>query len=242
MKIEHSTRTKRMDPSSTRPAFIFLRPRPTAPSRRLPLLLDDDVVVGRPDHLEQPVPPVVQQQQQMGLTLPADTSYLVVEADLPSCLYLPVLQETNSGTTSLPSAVFPTLKRHRDHSLDDDPEAELPAQHKRLSQSFVGTDARPILDDNQRKRGYDLAGSLWLAGSWPAGCYQTPKCQRRIQAVDWVSSPPWLLPRVVTPTHYELADYRQPEDDGRTRATTTTTTTTTAGRRRVNLPLLPTSS
>jgi hypothetical protein len=218
-----------MNPSSTRPAFVFLRPRPTAPNRLLPWLIDDVVVC--PDRLEPARPVVVQQQQRMELT-PAYTSFLAVEADLPAFLYVPVLQET-SGTSSSPRmylpqlsmrnkslspAVFPTLKRHRDHL--DDPGAELPAQHQRLSPSFGVTDDRHFLDDNQHERGEDMAGA------WPAGRYQTPKCQR-IQAVDWALSPPRLLPRVVTPTLYEMPD-NQP-DDGR------------AGRRRVNLPLLPTS-
>jgi hypothetical protein len=226
-----------MDPSSTRPTFVFLRPRPTAPTRLLPWLLDDVVVC--PDRLE-PALRIVQQQQHMELT-PAATSFLAVEADLPGFLYVPALHET-SGTSSptprmhlpqlsmrnksLPSAVFPTLKRHRDHL--DDPDAVLPAQHQRLSQSFGVTDARHFLDFNEHGRGEDLAGS------WPAGRYQTPKRQR-ILAVDWPSSPPRLLPRVVTPTLYELPDNQV--EDGRTTATTSTT-----GRcRRVNLPLLPTS-
>jgi hypothetical protein len=240
--IKSASSSTMMDLSSTRPAFVFLRPRPTAPHRLLPLLLDDDVVVC-PDHDLEPAPPVFQQQQMDELT-PADTAFLVVEADLPGYLYVPVLQET-SGTLSSPrtmhlpqlpqirnkcwssSFVFPALKRHRDHL--DDPEAELPARHNRLSQPSVGTDARPFLDDNEHDRGEDLSGS------WPAGCYHTPKCQRN-QAVDGISSPPRLVPRVVTPTHYELPD-NQLEDD-RARASTTTTT----GRRRFNLPLLPTSS
>jgi hypothetical protein len=195
-------------------------------------------------------------------TAPHAVRAVVEDADeiLPDYLYVPVLQgptdvAEETGTSSelpmlsirlsmrnnesLPSAIFPTLKKRQrcdnnrytnQEEEHDDIEESLQAQRRKLFAKWF------LVTETSSSGDHDETVAAVTAGcSWPASYLQTPKRQPS-QGVESVgrqaTSPPLLLPqhRVVTPcccTCCGMDDPRFVEGTGNDSSTTT------------SLPLLP---